>query len=105
LLHVAVDNPNKVRLINLLLHISEIPQLQGGVHIPGEASAVAVTHLSKELQSWPAPVEGDKLHVTGTLRFEYDDGTTEECEVSGTLTCRRIYAKKGPSLRDKFRKG
>ena len=99
---VNIDNPNRVELRDLLLFLPEIPEAANGLMLRGAVPANKQVILEFPLQNWLEPTSDDTFPIVGTLQFTYPDGSVDDAEVSGQLTSRTLYQRKGLSLRGRF---
>ncbi|MFQ6042562.1 MAG: hypothetical protein ACE5PV_17035, partial [Candidatus Poribacteria bacterium] len=103
-IEITIDNPNRVELKNILLALSNIPEIADGVFLSGIVHAQEQKVLTYSIQNLPEPTEEDKLPVTGTLEFTYADGTNGISEVGGSLTSKTLYTRTRPSLRGRLKR-
>lgn len=100
---ITIDNPNSasINLITIIINgieISEQSELFQS-HIP--------KHQNKQFEFsiniFPEPQLNDEFIISGKLYYEFEDGVTETCDITGKLICRTLYSSKGPNLSSRFK--
>lgn len=101
---LKIDNPNPASIKVIFLTINELEDYKNGMTILKSVHSVSTTEIELSVQKFPAPNNNDSLSITGNLLYEFEDGQSHECTVSGNLICKQMYSGQRPSLRDRFNK-
>lgn len=101
---LEIDNPNLAPVNPLSLNIEGIEIANQGDLLLAKAPALCKWEFELAVENFPAATDGEDFIVEGVLHYEYDDGTLEQCAVSGKLTSKSLYTSKNPSLLDRFKR-
>jgi hypothetical protein len=102
---LTVDNPNSVVVKPLSLFVENLEIEEHGELLSAKMGAYQNASFEIRLEKFPAAIDGEEFPINGILHYEFvDDGTQEECNVSGKLICKTLYAPKNPSLLNRFKK-
>lgn len=101
---LEIDNPNLAPVNALSLIIEGIEVSKHGELLLSKIPALNKSDFELSLEKFPAATDGEEFEVEGILHFEFDDGTLEQCAVTGKLVCKSLYTAKNPSLLDRFKK-
>jgi hypothetical protein len=101
---LMVDNPNAAPIVAMTLTLNEISEYVSGEPLLTGVRSGAAERTRVVIQKFPAPTLGDKLQVSGSLLYEFEDGIQHQCEVTGTLVCKQMYSGQRPSLRDRVKR-
>lgn len=101
---LTIDNPNATTVNPLSITINNLEIGNQTELLFGKVAAQKTVNFEISIEKFPAPTDGDEFLINGTLRYEFDDATQEDCVVTGKLICKSLYATKNPSLLDRFKK-
>jgi hypothetical protein len=101
---LGIDNPNPAPVNPLILTIEGIEIAEQGELLLAKVPALSKLDFDMVIEKFPAASDGEEFVINGVLHYEFDDGTTDQCPVSGKLTCKSLYTSKNPSLLDRFKK-
>lgn len=101
---LTIDNPNQVAVNPLSIIIENLEIAEQGDLLLAKLSPQQMKNLDIPIEKFPAPTSDDEFLINGVLRYEFDDGTQEECAVTGKLLCKSLYSAKNPSLMNRFKK-
>ena len=101
---LEIDNPNLAPVNPLSLTIEGIEVGEQGDLLIAKVPSLCKWEVDLSIANYPAATDGEEFAVEGILHYEYDDGTLEQCAVSGKLTSKSLYTAKNPSLLDRFKK-
>lgn len=100
---LSIDNPNQATVGRLLLTINNLKTGGQDVLFSAKIGAQDKADFEIEIEKFPEPTLGEEFQISGVLRYEFDDGAPQECEVTGKLICKSLYNPKNPSL-NRFKK-
>lgn len=101
---LSIDNPNFASVNPLSLTIDNIKINDQGELLLAKVGAQEVCSFEVPIEKFPAPTEGEEFQISGILRYEFEDGTNQECDIIGKLICKSLYIPKNPSLLNRFKK-
>ena len=101
---LIVDNPNTVTVNPLSLMIKNLAVGNQGELLLAKVAAKDVKKIEIPIEKFPAPTAGEEFEIEGILRYEFDDGTQDECLITGKIICKSLYTAKNPSILDRFKK-
>lgn len=102
---LTIDNPNSARINPLSITIENLETGEQGELLLAKVAPHETKNLEIPIDKFPAPTgDGEEFEINGILRYEYEDGTQEECAVTGKLICKSLYAAKNPNLLNRFKK-
>lgn len=101
---LTVDNPNGVTVNPLSITVENLAINEQGELLLAKIAPKDVGKFEIPIEKFPAPNNGEEFEIKGVLQYEFDDGTKEECPITGKLICQSLYTAKNPSLLNRFKK-
>ena len=101
---LTIDNPNSLVINPLSVKVENLEIGNQGDLLLAKVAAQQSASFQIPIEKFPVARDGEEFQVNGTLLYEFEDGTHEECTVSGKLICKSLYSSKNPSLLNRFKK-
>ena len=101
---LTIDNPNPATVNPLSITIENLVLNEQGELLLAKVGAKDIKKFEIPIERFPVATSGEEFEVKGVLRYEFDDGTQDECSVTGKFVCKSLYTSKNPSLLNRFKK-